>query len=111
MDRRLAAGIEVLDAGCGRGKALIAMAGRYPASRFTGYDLCADAIDDARREARETGIDNVRFEALDMSGFEERERYDFVTTFDAVHDQKDPEEQLASTRDGYAACALSFWAS
>jgi methylase of polypeptide subunit release factors len=41
---RLRSGIEVLDAGCGRGLALIAMAQRYPASRFTGYDLCEDAV-------------------------------------------------------------------
>ena len=39
LDARLDAGIEVLDAGCGQGSALIALAGRYPRSRFTGYDL------------------------------------------------------------------------
>ena len=41
----------MLDAGCGSGRALIAMAERFPNSRFTGYDLCADAIASAQRSA------------------------------------------------------------
>jgi hypothetical protein len=67
LTRRLEAGIEVLDAGCARGRALIAMAERYPCSRFTGYDLCADAIADATRNARARGTENVRY-----GRFEER---------------------------------------
>lgn len=59
---RLEAGIDVLDAGCGRGLALMAMAERFPQSRFTGYDLCEDAIEDACRMAAAAGLENVRFE-------------------------------------------------
>lgn len=94
IEDRLLSGIDVLDAGCGRGHALIAMAERFPASRFTGYDLSPDAVADARKTAKLKQLSNIRFEALDMSGFSERERYDFVTTFDAVHDQKDPQGLL-----------------
>jgi SAM-dependent methyltransferase len=95
---RLEAGIEVLDAGCGRGSALIAMAERYPRSRFTGYDLGADAIDFAIAEVRAKGLPNIRFEVHDLSDYDERQRFDFITTFDAVHDQKDPEALLGSLR-------------
>jgi SAM-dependent methyltransferase len=91
LEARLEAGIDVLDAGCGRGAALIAMAERYPRSRFTGYDLGTDAIAFARSQAAARGLDNVTFEVRDLTGYDERERFDFVTTFDAVHDQKDPE--------------------
>jgi SAM-dependent methyltransferase len=91
---RLQAGIEVLDAGCGRGRALLAMAERFPASRFTGYDLCRDAIDHAIKEARNRGLCNVRFEARDLTGYAEPERFDLVMSFDAVHDQKDPQGLL-----------------
>ncbi|NKB59354.1 MAG: methyltransferase domain-containing protein [Alphaproteobacteria bacterium] len=91
---RLEAGIDVLDAGCGSGRALIAMAARYPNSRFTGYDLCADAIATARRSAAKASIANVSFTARDLTGFDEVGRYDFVTSFDAVHDQKDPQGLL-----------------
>lgn len=87
----LETGIDVLDAGCGRGEALRAMAARFPASRFTGYDLGADAIAFADDAARAAGLPNVRFEIRDLTGFDEVERFDFVTSFDAVHDQKDPE--------------------
>lgn len=93
---RLAKGIEVLDAGCGTGGALIAMAAHYPNSRFTGYDLGADAIATATRAAKAAGLANLRFEARDLSGFDEAGRYDLITSFDAVHDQKDPQALIAS---------------
>ena len=93
---RLAGGIDVLDAGCGSGRALIALAGRFPNSRFTGYDLCADAIAGAQRVAEAADLANVTFEVRDLTGFDEAERYDLVTSFDAVHDQKDPQGLLKS---------------
>lgn len=91
---RLDRGIDVLDAGCGRGAALRDLAARFPASRFVGYDLCADAIAHAREAAATEGLTNVRFEARDLTGFAERERFDLVTSFDAVHDQRDPQALL-----------------
>jgi SAM-dependent methyltransferase len=91
---RLAGGIDVMDAGCARGRALIAMAERFPDSRFVGVDLCPDAIADARADAAARGLGNVTFEAVDLSGFEAEHRFDFVTSFDAVHDQRDPEHLI-----------------
>ena len=90
LEARLEEGIEVLDAGCARGSALIAMAKRYPKSRFTGYDLCEDAIAFAQESACEHGLSNVVFETRDLTGYAEPRRWDLVTSFDAVHDQKDP---------------------
>lgn len=87
---RLEAGIDVLDAGCGKGSALIALSRRYPQSRFTGYDLCADAIRAAQQVADAEALANVTFEVRDLTGYAEPGRWDFVTSFDAVHDQKDP---------------------
>lgn len=52
---RLEAGINVLDLGCGRGKALAQMAGWFPNSSFTGYDLSAEAIAWATANAEEQG--------------------------------------------------------
>ncbi len=92
---RLERGIEVLDAGCGVGHALIAMAERYPNSRFSGYDLCADAIAAAQQSAGAKGLANVRFAQQDLTDFAEIERYDLITSFDAVHDQKEPADFLA----------------
>jgi len=66
LTERLESGIDVLDAGCSRGRALLAMARRFPNSRFTGYDLCDDAILDANRSAAAEGLRNVRFAARDL---------------------------------------------
>jgi SAM-dependent methyltransferase len=95
---RIEAGIDVLDAGCGRGSALLAMAQRYLASRFVGIDLCAEAVGAAQREARSLGLHNIHFEARDLAGYEERQRFDFITSFDAVHDQRDPQGLIHSLR-------------
>jgi len=92
---RLEAGIDVLDAGCGRGGALIAMAERFPKSRFVGYDFEEDAIAFANGAAAAAGLTNIRFETRDLSEYAEKNRFDFITTFDAVHDQKDPESFVA----------------
>lgn len=87
---RLEAGIDVLDAGCGRGTALLAMARRFPRSRFVGYDLAADAIAYAHDQAALAGIGNLHYEQRDLTGFDADQGFDLITSFDAVHDQKDP---------------------
>lgn len=93
---RLERGIDALDAGCGRGMALLALAQRFPASRFVGYDLGAEAIGWARARAAEAGLANVVFEARDLTGFDEVARYDLVCSFDALHDMADPEGLVRS---------------
>ena len=93
LSERLQRGIDVLDLGCGRGMALLAMAERFPASRFTGYDLAREAIDWAGAQAAEQGLTNVRFETRDLSDFDATAApaaYDLVLTFDAIHDQARP---------------------
>jgi len=94
LEDRLAAGIEVLDAGCGRGRALLALARRFPESRFVGYDLCPDAIAHAQENAREAGADNVHYDVRDLTGYREPSRWDLVFSFDAVHDQKVPQDLI-----------------
>lgn len=94
LPERLAAGIDVLDAGCGRGRAVLAMARKYPRSRFLGLDFCADAIEDASSEAAARGLGNVHFEVRDMTDFAAEAAFDLVTSFDAVHDQKHPGDFL-----------------
>ncbi len=93
---RLEAGIDVLDVGCGRGRAVCLMAEHFPNSRFAGYDFSEEAIANAREEAARRGLKNARFEVKDAAAVDEAGRYDFVTTFDAVHDQADPAGMLAA---------------
>ena len=86
-------GIRVLDVGCGRGRIMIRLAELFPRSRFLGMDLSADAIAAARNEASTRGLRNIELTAADASDLDEKAEsaaFDFITTFDAVHDQARP---------------------
>jgi SAM-dependent methyltransferase len=94
MEKKLRAGIDVLDVGCGKATAIIAMAERFPDSRFKGYDFSDDALEYGRNIIRQKGLRNISLECVDMTGFGEIGRYDLITTFDAVHDQKEPQNLI-----------------
>jgi 2-polyprenyl-3-methyl-5-hydroxy-6-metoxy-1,4-benzoquinol methylase len=90
---RLAKGARALDVGCGRGRIMIRLAELYPHSSFVGMDLSPDAVGFGRDEASKKGLNNLGFVALDLSNFHETaepESFDFITTFDAIHDQAKP---------------------
>jgi len=90
---KLATGIQVLDVGCGRGRIMNRLAELFPKSRFTGIDFSSAAVLYAWEEAAEKKLRNVEFIVADLSNFDEtaeREAFDFVTTFDAIHDQAKP---------------------
>jgi 2-polyprenyl-3-methyl-5-hydroxy-6-metoxy-1,4-benzoquinol methylase len=91
---RLMRGIDVLDVGCGSGRALNRLATLFPKSRFTGYDLCKEAIATAITAAQNRKLTNVQFQVKDTTLLDEIEQYDLITTFDAVHDQARPDAVL-----------------
>lgn len=88
------AGLEVADVGCGSGLAVSILGEVFPASRFVGYDFSEESVAAARARARKAGIGNVTFEVRDAAALGERERFDLVTTFDAIHDQARPRQVL-----------------
>ncbi|MFG0256514.1 MAG: class I SAM-dependent methyltransferase [Phycisphaerales bacterium JB043] len=90
LDVALSTGIDVLDVGCGSGRAICELAREYPSSRFTGFDLCQPAIDRARAHAESLGLTNVSFEARDVTEMAGEDHFDLVTGFDVIHDQRDP---------------------
>ncbi|MEM7340818.1 MAG: class I SAM-dependent methyltransferase [Actinomycetota bacterium] len=92
---RLAVGADVADVGCGSGRALNMLARTYPASRFTGFDIAAAALERGRAEAAEHGATNITFVERDAAALHETEQFDVVTSFDAVHDQAHPDAMLA----------------
>ncbi len=96
MIDRLRAGAEVLDVGCGSGRALVELASLFPNSRFTGYDLLPDAIAAAQRHAAQRGVSNATFAVRDVAEPFGNEQFDLITTFDAVHDQARPDLVLAN---------------
>jgi 2-polyprenyl-3-methyl-5-hydroxy-6-metoxy-1,4-benzoquinol methylase len=102
LPERLKSGIRVADVGCGTGHAVNLMAREYPASTFVGYDLGEDAIAKARAEARELGLGNAAFEVLDVTRLPAEPAFDLITSFDAIHDQRDPASVLRRIADALA---------
>ena len=98
LHARLERGINVIDVGCGAGRALLLLAKRFPKSRFVGLDFGADAFEPALETIRAEGLKNLSFKALDISGLDFLGAYDLVLAFDAVHDQKDPQGMLKAVR-------------
>ncbi|MEW6412671.1 MAG: methyltransferase domain-containing protein [Candidatus Zixiibacteriota bacterium] len=96
LPEALSRGIDVLDIGCGAGRALNLMAKHFPKSRFYGFDISEEAIKVGWYESRRAGLFNVYFETKDLTDFEPNgQKWDLITAFDAVHDQAQPEKVLA----------------
>lgn len=87
---RLQSGIEVADVGSGRGHAVNLMAQAFPNSQFTGYDFSKEGVAAGRSEAEEMGLSNAHFDVKDVAKLDMVERFDFITAFDAIHDQAQP---------------------
>jgi ubiquinone/menaquinone biosynthesis C-methylase UbiE len=95
---RLQAGGRAADVGCGGGRAAITIARAFPKARVVGLDVHPASIETARHNAAAAGMsDRVTFEV--MNGLElPRGKFDFISTFDVVHDAADPVALLASIR-------------
>jgi SAM-dependent methyltransferase len=98
LEDRLEQGIDAADVGCGRGKALLHLAKRFPRSRFTGIDFSREAIAAAAAEAAELGLRNVTFRCVDAAMWDQHESFDLVLAFDAIHDQPAPGQVLENIR-------------
>jgi SAM-dependent methyltransferase len=92
---KLDAGMTVADVGCGYGHSTVLMAEAFRRSRFHGFDVHSDSIEEARRNAAEAGLtERVAFDvarAVDYSG----KNYGLICFFDCLHDMGDP---LAAAR-------------
>jgi SAM-dependent methyltransferase len=98
LQDRLQRGSDVIDVGCGRGKALMHLAERFPRSRFTGVDVSREATASAIAETNERGLRNLTFKCADAAKMDAREAFDVALAFDAIHDQPAPEQVLENIR-------------
>jgi ubiquinone/menaquinone biosynthesis C-methylase UbiE len=71
----------VLDAGCGPGRELKAVARLVPQGEVVGVDLAAGMVNSAWRAARAAGLDNTAFVQADVGELPE----DFAGEFDLVY--------------------------
>ncbi len=95
IKEKLDEGISVVDIGCGSGLAMVRLAEEFPNSTFKGYDFLEEAVETGRDLAREKGLTNITFEAKDAALIDDQKEYDLIFTFDAIHDQADPQKVLS----------------
>lgn len=94
LAQKLQSGIDVLDVGCGVGLVITELAKAYPKSSFTGYDFLNEAVTDANKNIQELGLSNIKFLQRDAAKIDDVNKFDLITTFDAIHDQADPDTVL-----------------
>ena len=95
---KLVEGATVADVGCGAGVALVAMAEAYPASTFVGYDPSQHAIDRAVEKAEAAGVANVELHCRRAEELPSTPTYDFLLTFDCIHDMTRPADAIDAIR-------------
>lgn len=100
---KMEAGANAADVGCGGGIALEALARRFPASSFTGYEPSAPGA--ARARKRTARLPNVRIVQAPGEELPADPPLDFVMTLDCLHDMPFPDRAAAAigralARDG-----------
>ncbi len=86
----LTRGARLADVGCGSGHAVRLLAKAFPNSTFVGFDFSDEGLEAARTDAADAGLMNVEFIAVDAVELDRQDEFDFVTSFDAIHDQAHP---------------------
>jgi SAM-dependent methyltransferase len=102
LDPLIPADARILDAGCGPGRELKAMARRVPRGEVVGIDLAAGMVVSAHRAARAAGLDNTAFVQSDVGALpaDFRGQFDLVYNCLAHHHYPDP---AAATREIHGA--------
>jgi SAM-dependent methyltransferase len=95
---RLNTGAVAADVGCGGGVALMAMATAFPDSTFHGYDPSQHAIDRCHAKVEELGLKNVKLFVSGGESLPASPTYDFLITFDCLHDMTRPGEVIGAIR-------------
>ena len=84
------AGKRILDAGCGTGQRLLAVARRYPKAQFVGLDMTAASLAVAEALSQKHGIRNVEFCRSEMLDFSPPSKFDLILSIGVVHHLEDP---------------------
>lgn len=93
---KLEQGAVAADIGCGVGGAAMVMAQAFPRSEFHGYDTSQHALAEARQRTLNAGLSNLFWHNPVEERLPDDGRFDFVTTFDVVHDTTDPRGLIAA---------------
>jgi SAM-dependent methyltransferase len=110
LKARLEDGGEVAEVGCGAGQCIVPVAGVYPNSRFTGFDLDATSLARAREKAARAGLaDRLTFEQVPAERIPNADRFDLVMAFNCIHDMANPRGALAGIRRALKPGGILLW--
>lgn len=84
------AGKRVLDAGCGTGHRLVAMASQFPDTEFVGVDFSEHSLAVAADLAARQHCDNVTVAPAEIGGAHLGRRFDVVTSTGVIHHLAEP---------------------
>jgi SAM-dependent methyltransferase len=95
---KLEQGAKAADIGCGTGSALIVMATAFPNSEFHGYELSRYALEGAEANKSRAEVSNLSFHNVRSEPLPEDASFDFITTFDCLHDMTRPDQTISAIR-------------
>jgi len=99
VHERLEAGCLVADVGCGDGAVVMALAERYPASRFHASEPNSHAVAHVQGLIEAAGLRNVEVSHGSGEELDTDERYDLIITFDCIHDMTHPARVIGRIRE------------
>ena len=101
--QKLEQGGRAIDVGCGTGIVPLTLARAFPRARIEGLDLDARSIAIAREYVADAGMgERIRLIEGEADVLAGEGGYDFITTFDVIHDLPDPGKVLRAIRAALA---------
>lgn len=98
VHEKLEAGCLVADVGCGDGALVMALAERYPASRFHASEPNLHAVEHVQSLIKQSGLTNVAVVHTSGEALDAPEPYDLIITFDCIHDMTRPQKVINRIR-------------
>jgi 2-polyprenyl-3-methyl-5-hydroxy-6-metoxy-1,4-benzoquinol methylase len=74
------------------------MAKAFPHSQFHGYDISKHALARAEANKDAAGVKNVTYHDAAVDRLPNNNSFDFITTFDCIHDMTHPMEMIHAIR-------------
>lgn len=98
LEAKLKSDAVIADVGCGAGLAIATLAELYPNAQCHGYDPSSHAIEIANRKIADRGLSNLEFHLAGGEELPATATYDFIITFDCMHDMTRPDKVIAAIR-------------